>query len=184
MAGSQDLAITAIIMNKHSLVAWGLFHPTTAVDPGFKGSLALTFFNLGSTSLRIKYQDPVAKVMFFCSPESERKYGVNQSPRYREGSTDSSLIVDRSPEEMSDLMLRKMYGAPVRRLYDAVATLAAHKDVLHIKSEEKRKEEKASERRSFSADLMIAFFGAILALGLPALWTAAQSWLLSVKIAP
>lgn len=153
--------IGAHVLNKHRLVGFGLFHPGTSVDPGFKGPLALTLFNMGNTAVRIRHHDPICNVIFFPVAKPRRLYGIDQTPSVREGSTDFSLIVDRAGQKTSDDVLSKMYGTPIARLYERVAAVEDDTELFHLRREEKKREEKRTNRGSLIRTLFTGLVAAI-----------------------
>ena len=85
--------MSALILNKHTIVATGLFHPDTSVDPGFRGPLALTLMNFGPIGYLIHSMERIAKIVFVpIIMPVERVYGVTQVPSVREGDTNMALI--------------------------------------------------------------------------------------------
>jgi deoxycytidine triphosphate deaminase len=170
LEGMQGVQFIAHVINKHGLVAWGLFHPATVIDPGFKGPLALTFFNMGSTSLRIKFETPICKMVVVPVSTPKRLYGATQTPSYKQGSTDFSLVVDRAPTKASDEILRRMYGTPVTRLFERVDSLDVARDVLDLKRDQKEREERRAGRRQFLRSLFVALIGGIAALLMAKAW--------------
>jgi deoxycytidine triphosphate deaminase len=123
------------IVNKHSVLAKGLAHPITKVDPGFHGPLAITLFNHGNKAETIQYGQPlVSLVMMVPSGKVERIYGVSQRPSYREGSLDIAAIDNEPERPLDDKGLSKMYGRPLSRLYERVEELEKRFDVGLIKA--------------------------------------------------
>jgi deoxycytidine triphosphate deaminase len=108
----------AMILNKHTILATGLFHPATSVDPGFRERLALSLTNIGPIGYSISCGDRIAKVVFVpITTRVERIYGVTQRPTVREGDTAMALTIERPEQIDSDESLAKMYGKPIERLY-------------------------------------------------------------------
>ncbi|UYN96059.1 MAG: hypothetical protein KIT25_03700 [Enhydrobacter sp.] len=134
----RSVLLFGYIANKHSIVATGLFHPITTIDPGFQGPLALSFMNLGNVRIRIRHGQPIAKLI--CVPlwsRPTRIYGVSQNPSYREGSTDIALVVDKPEHRDVDTELSNMYGQPIRRLYEHVGALSKQLEVSELKTFQK-----------------------------------------------
>lgn len=112
------------VINKHSVLARGLFHPITKVDPGFHGPLAITMFNLGNIPETVRYKEPVVSLVLVpVSSPPKRVYGTSQRPSYREGSLDVASVVNEPAGDLEDSVLARMYGRPVSRLYEIVTDL-------------------------------------------------------------
>lgn len=62
-----------LVSSKVSLVAQGLTHIGTKVDPGFKGRLQLSFKNDGHRIIELKEGRPICNVAFFRLPEATGK---------------------------------------------------------------------------------------------------------------
>ena len=149
------------VVNKHSVLAKGLVHPITKVDPGFKGPLAITIFNWGNISEPIRYGQPlVSLVIYPVIARPERIYGSTQAPSYRQGSLDIASIVNEPAEPLNDEGLARMYGRPVARLYEIVGELQKSIDVGLIKQQ--------NQKRSFWIDLFwkfaVGLFGALVGI--------------------
>jgi len=158
----------ALVYNKHTILGKGLFHPTTAVDPGFKGPLALTFINLGNLPVPINAGDPIAKITFFpLYPHPTRIYGTSQRPTVREGSTDFALIMDAGSANDDDRRLAKMYGRPLARLYERFDELERSVELRRLQ----RAEIERTERRNIWYAAFIAIFSAIVGAVLGAVIT-------------
>jgi len=115
------------VVNKHSVLARGLVHPITKIDPGFKGHLAVTMFNHGNEAEKIEFgQKIISLVIYPLHAIPDRIYGDTQVPSSgREGNLEIATVVDRPPDPSDDKGLAKMYGRPVQRLYERVAELEA-----------------------------------------------------------
>jgi deoxycytidine triphosphate deaminase len=161
------------VVNKHSILAKGLVHPITKIDPGFSGPLAITLFNHGSTPEPIRFKQPlVSLVVFPLGAEPKRIYGTSKPPSYREGSLDIASVINERAEPLDDPGLARMYGRPVSRLYERVGELERSIEAGLIKQRR--------ERRARGTDIIwrfaVGFFGAVVALVgkyLYDLWTAA-----------
>ena len=173
----REVNAFGVVANKHSLAATGLFHPSTTVDPGFQGPLALTFFNLGNVRYTLRRGEPIAKV-FFCSlsGQPERIYGVTQRPSYREGTTNIAAIVDHPQHRDDDDELAKMYGAPVRKLYERLRRFEDNMELIDLR--------RARERRTRWLTYLIAFltgsFGALLTNLIRENWSSIAGWYNSI----
>lgn len=164
----REVAAFGIIANKHSLAATGIFHPITTIDPGFSGPLALTFFNLGNVRRTIRTGDPIAKVFFIpLIKMPKRIYGVTQRPSYREGETAVALIVDQPQHRDDDDELEKMYGAPVRKLYQYLREFKANAELVDHRRRQGRRDRQA--QWLFTAG--IAVFSALLTVLLRENWS-------------
>jgi deoxycytidine triphosphate deaminase len=147
------------VVNKHTILAKGFFHPATTVDAGFKGPLALTFINLGNVRFTLRRGEPVAKLVLVpVAPAPERIYGVTQRPSYREGSTDIALIVDNPEHRTDDSELANMYGLPVKRLYDHIQALRQSSELYELRREEQRR----AGRRQIFWNILFAMIGGVM----------------------
>lgn len=148
------------IVNKHSILAKGLVHPITKVDPGFKAPLAITLFNLGSVAEPIRYGQPLVSLVI-SAPRGlpKRVYGLSQRPSYVEGSLDIASIVNEPAEPLDDAALAKMYGRPLARVYERLEKVEASIEAGLIKL--------AKERRDWWRELglrvLLVLIGAALA---------------------
>ena len=150
------------IVNKHSVLAKGLAHPITKVDPGFTGPLAITLFNLGSVPEPIRYGQPlVSLVVSGLHSEPTRVYGVSQRPSFIEGSLDIASIVNEPAEPLDDAALARMYGRPLTRVYERLAKVEASVEAGLIK----QGEERAARRREIALRVFLVIVGAALAAG-------------------
>lgn len=135
----RDILLFGIISNKHSILAKGLFHPITTIDPGFKGTLAVTFMHLGNIRYELKQGDKIAALSFHpIYPKPKNIYGITQSPSYREGSTDIALIVDKPKELDDDMSLASMYGKPIEKLYEKIANLENNFQLATLNNESRK----------------------------------------------
>jgi deoxycytidine triphosphate deaminase len=149
------------VTNKHSMLARGIFHPITKVDPGFSGPLAITLFNQGSVAEPIHFQQRlVALIIKPVATMPKRIYGASQTPSYRQGDIDIASIINEPAEPLNDAGLARMYGRPVARLYERVDSLERSVDAGLIKQ--------GRERRARGADLawrfVVALVGGAVAL--------------------
>jgi deoxycytidine triphosphate deaminase len=123
-----------IIHSSHTQVSQGVFHPTTSIDPGFSGPLAITLMNAGNIGVRIRRGDRIAKVTFMpVSPRPQRIYGVTQQPRVRQGSVEHGLVVDRLREEV--VAEDDFFGGPLRALALRVRALEENRALYRVTSE-------------------------------------------------
>lgn len=113
------------VVNKHSVLARGLVHPITKIDPGFKGHLAVTMFNHGNVAEKIQFeQEFVSLIIYPLHAVPDRIYGETQTPSSGpEGNLNIAGVMDQSPDPADDARLAKMYGPAVGRLYERVAQL-------------------------------------------------------------
>jgi deoxycytidine triphosphate deaminase len=112
------------VVNKHTVLARGIVHPITKVDPGFKGSLAVTIFNHGGPAEKLKLGQPIVSLIIFpLESVPDRLYGQTQKPTAREGATEIATVVDEPSGPLDDAGLQRMYGTPLWRLYDRVNEL-------------------------------------------------------------
>jgi deoxycytidine triphosphate deaminase len=135
----KRILLFGFIVNKHSVLAKGLVHPITKVDPGFRGPLAITLFNQGNKAETVEYgQGLVSLIIMKPLGKVERIYGVSQRPSYREGSLDIAAIDNEPEQPLDDKGLSKMYGRPLSRLYERVEELEKRFDVGLIKASRER----------------------------------------------
>lgn len=128
------------IVNKHSVLARGLVHPITKVDPGFTGPLAITLFNLGGVAEPIRYGQPLVSLVVTVSNKPPGLvYGVSQRPSYIEGSLDIAAMVDEPAKPLEDADLARMYGRPLARVYERLEKVEASVEAGLIKKAEERK---------------------------------------------
>jgi deoxycytidine triphosphate deaminase len=166
-------ALFGFVVNKHSVLAKGLVHPITKVDPGFHGPLAVTLFNHGNKAEPIQYGQPLVSLILIApSNRPQRMYGVSQKPSYKEGSLDIAAIDNEAEEPLDDKGLAKMYGRAISRLYERVEELEKRFDVGFIK--------KRRERRAKGWDLFWRVVVPLLAVTIGALlnqnWVAISAW--------
>lgn len=154
----RDNILYGLIFNKHSVLGKGLFHPATTVDPGFIGPLSITFFNLGNTPIKIEKGMKICSIHFQPIHANPKLiYGTTQRPSYKEGDSQYTLNFENPEIELSDVLLSKMYGAPISRLYDKFSEIESRFNLKSLtKDEELRK-----EKRQKSSELRAAFIGAI-----------------------
>ena len=117
--------LLGLIVNSHTQLSQGLFHPITTIDPGFKGHLAITLLNLGNTGYRLRAGERIAKVLFCpISPRPELIYGEKYRPRVLEGSLEHSLYVEKHKlEKIPSSQLGEYFGGPLADLVERVEKL-------------------------------------------------------------
>lgn len=148
------------IVNKHSVLAKGLVHPITKVDPGFTGPLAITIFNLGSVAEPIRLGQPLVSLVVSAPRTSPtRIYGVSQRPSFIEGSLDIASIVNEPAEPLDDAALARMYGRPLARVYERLAKVEDAIEAGLIKEGRGR----ADWWREFGIRVLLVILGAALA---------------------
>lgn len=57
--------VAALVVNKSTWARLGLIHPSTLIDPGFRGGLTLELKNMGHELLYLEEGDPVVQLVFF-----------------------------------------------------------------------------------------------------------------------
>jgi deoxycytidine triphosphate deaminase len=130
----SDPLLFGFVVNKHAVLARGLSHPITKVDPGFQGPLALTLFNQGGIAEPIRYEQPIAALVLLpLSAIPSRIYGTSQTPSHRQGDISVASIVNEPAEPVGDAALAKMYGRPVARLYERLDKVEASVEAGLIK---------------------------------------------------
>jgi len=148
----KDKNIFAIIVNKHSVLGHGLFHPITTVDPGFKSKLAITFFNLGHVPYTLTKGQIICNIYFhFLDKEPSRKYGENQTPTYKEGSVDFALIIKQPHVDLTGSMPRLTLGKPFSDIWKKIDELESKINKLDGQSEltyYKKNEEKGKDKKT------------------------------------
>jgi deoxycytidine triphosphate deaminase len=128
----REPPLFGFVVNKHTMLARGIVHPTTKIDPGFKGSLAVTIFNQGGPAEKIKFGQPMAALIVYpLQSIPDRIYGDTQKPTAREGATEIATVVDEPSGPLDDEGLSKMYGKPLWRLYERVRDLEKIIQQLH-----------------------------------------------------
>lgn len=156
---------SGFICNKHSILAKGLFHPITSIDPGFNGELAVTFINLGNTRYKITYGDKISKL--FISPLISRPkniYGQSQRPSYREGSLEIATYFDNPVKPDNPEMYTRMYGEPLRNLYLRMDNIEKELSIADIKTDYNRRKESRSNLFNLIFALISGGSGALLAI--------------------
>ena len=123
-------------VNKHSVLARGIVHPITKVDPGFTGPLAVTIFNHGGPPREIQLDQPIVSLIIYpLHAVPDRIYGETQTPTTgREGSLEIAGVIDEPPGPVDDTGLARMYGRPVSRLYERVTEIEKFIEQLRKKS--------------------------------------------------
>lgn len=163
----REVPIFGSIGNKHTILAKGLFHPSTTIDPGFKGPLALTFINMGNVRYKVSMGDRIAKLeLVQLADEPDRIYGENQRPSHREGSTDIALIVDSPEHRDDDDELEKMYGAPVAKLYSYLREYRNSSELWNRRV----REERGKWYRTVVLSISCTFVGAIVGVAAREEW--------------
>jgi len=151
----RDKQLFAIITNKHSVLGQGLFHPITTVDPGFKGTLSLTFIHWGHVPYKISIGDKICNIYFhYLSDTPERIYGISQVPTVKEGSTDYALVIKEPEEEFRKKSLKFTYGKPFTDLLEKVEALEKRIEKIdgqvelnYYKKEEEKKKDRITRNR-------------------------------------
>ena len=170
----RNLAVFGVVANKHSLVATGLFHPITTIDPGFRGPLALTLFNLGNVRFTVRKGELIAKVFFTAlATAPSRVYGVSQRPTHREGSTAVALFVDQPQHRDDEEELAKMYGAPIRKLYESLGEMRNNLELLDLRKGKARRERWVV----WLGALVITVIGSFLTNLIRENWQSIEFWL-------
>ena len=165
----RNKSFFGIIVNKHSILGQGLFHPITTVDPGFVGQLAITFIHLGHVPYTIKKGDKICNIVFQSLSESpDRVYGVTQRPTVKEGSTDYSLVIKEPDESLRNKSLKFTYGTPftdllekVQELEKRIEKLDSSGELIYYKKEEEKRKDKAIRNR-WLIGLVFTILGLIL----------------------
>lgn len=153
-----------IICNKHSILAKGLFHPITTIDPGFNDILAVTFINLGNTRYEIKYGDKIAKLLVYPLHKLPTNiYGKTQKPSYREGSLEIATIFNIPDVQDDSSTFAKMYGKPLKYLYERIEKLENELSFSDIRREHTKMKESANALKSILFALLSGISGALLA---------------------
>lgn len=160
--------LMGLIVNSHTLLSLGLYHPITTIDPGFKGHLAVTLINHGNTGYRLCSEDRIVKLLLCpVSPTPNRIYGQQYRPRVIEGSLEHSLYVERYKlEKIHPSQLADYFGGPLADLVERVETL--EKD-----SGRYRVEQQLGRYRGLLSAIGVIFagaVGAILANYWPTIW--------------
>lgn len=121
----REPPLFAYVVNKHSVLARGIVHPITKVDPGFTGPLAVTIFNHGGPPEKLKLGQPIVSLVIYpLHAVPDRIYGETQTPTAgREGNIEIAGVIDEPPGPVDDAGLQRMYGRPLWRLYERVADL-------------------------------------------------------------
>lgn len=172
----RDTLSYGLIFNKHSILGKGLFHPATTVDPGFTGSLAITFFNLGNTPIQIEKEMKICSIHFQpVTPKPEKIYGKNLQPSIKEGTTEFALYVDNPNIERKDELLAKMYGAPISRLFKKVEELESNFDFNVLKRDYISRKEKKQNIKTFWIALTTALIASLVSFLLPMLFNSGNS---------
>lgn len=167
----------AVIANKHSVLAKGIFHPITTVDPGFRGHLALTFIHSGSVRFKISRGDKIAKIYFSpIAPMPKNIYGVTQRPSYSEGSTDIALIVDQPQMLEEDALLAPVYGRPVARLYERIDNIEKNMGILEFK----RKGEAGRKRKELFWAIVLSVLSGISGSLVTIYWDPIYKWMVEL----
>jgi len=160
-----NILCSGIICNKHSILARGLFHPITTIDPGFNETLAVTFINLGNTRYKLNHGDKIAKL--FVSPLKkipQNIYGENQRPSYREGSLEIATIFDNPIKHDDPEMYTKMYGEPIKHLYGRIENIERELSIADIKKDYKQRTEFRTSFKNIIYALVSGVSGALLAI--------------------
>jgi deoxycytidine triphosphate deaminase len=174
----RNPVLFGFIVNKHTILARGLFHPITKIDPGFTGPLAITFFNLGNVAEKLTYKQPFASLVIIpLSSKPNRIYGANQRPLFNEGSLNPAHIVDKPPSPLSDKALAEMYGRPISRLYERVDELQASVDAGLIKESREHRARRKDLAWRIVVPLAVAIFGTTMAQN----WSIILKWYDSLK---
>lgn len=136
----KDLPFYGLISNKHSILAKGVFHPITSIDPGFKGPLAITIFNSGHTKYEIRKGDKIAKLFIgVLKNVPNLMYGTTQRPTYKEGSTEISLIINNPNKEIDGLKSIDLYGESFKELCNKVSAIEKNIELGLLKKEKERR---------------------------------------------
>ncbi len=153
----KNVLLCGIIANKHSILAKGLFHPITIIDPGFVGKLAITLVNVGNVRYELRYQDKIAKLLIMSiHSRPSNIYGVTQVPSYREGSTDIALIIDKPRQRDDYTELKLMYGKPLSVLYDRIEEIERKYETQWMTNQY----HKAQERKKAVVSFIVAVVAA------------------------
>lgn len=159
----SQMSLFGIVVNKHSVLARGIVHPITKIDPGYNGTLAITLFNFGNKSETIQYGQPLVSLVIFGLRSKPRKvYGANQKPSYREGSLDIAAIGNEPEDQIDDKGLSKMYGTAVSRLYERVEELEKRLDVGVLLKDKSKKTARADLMWRIAIPLAAAIFAALI----------------------
>lgn len=168
----RQLLCMGIICNKHSILAKGIFHPMTVIDPGFRGVLAVTFINIGNTPYRINSGDKICKLCIFPTKIKPLNiYGSTQSPSYKEGSLDIANIYNTQSPNDKILDLSKMYGAPLQNIINRIENIENNYSIAELQINAKNRKEVSQNYRSLVIALIAGAFGAFISIYWKDFWT-------------
>lgn len=173
----RDKPLFGILVNKHSLLGQGLFHPITTVDPGYTGKLSITFLHLGHVPFKISKGDAICNIYFhYLSQIPDRWYGTTQTPNIKEGNTDYALVIKEPDEELRKKSLKFTFGKPFTDLTEKVESLEkkfdkikGESELIYYKKQDEKKKDNVLKNR-FLITIIVALcsfiFGSILFGGL------------------